>query len=54
LVTVDRIIDVVWSDDRPPTVVNRLQHHIRYLRRLLGGAAATLVIAGYTGVVRRT
>src|SRR5512133_951586 len=38
LVTVERLVQAVWGDAAPATVVNTLQHHVRYLRRVLGGA----------------
>ncbi len=38
--TVDRIVNVVWGDGPPRSVVNTLQHHIAYLRRMLGNPDA--------------
>ena len=39
--SVDRLIDIVWHDRRPPvTAVNTLQSHISYLRRILGARSA--------------
>src|SRR4051794_40893046 len=38
LVTVERLIEAVWGDEPPATAVNTLQHHVRHLRLVLGGA----------------
>ncbi|MFF0269920.1 BTAD domain-containing putative transcriptional regulator [Kribbella sp. NPDC004536] len=35
-VSIDLLIDVVWSDSVPATVKNTLQSHVSYLRRLIG------------------
>ncbi|MEU8422990.1 BTAD domain-containing putative transcriptional regulator [Micromonospora sp. NPDC048835] len=36
VVSVDRLIDVVWGDQLPATAANTLQRHISYLRGVLG------------------
>ncbi|HXM56725.1 MAG TPA: BTAD domain-containing putative transcriptional regulator, partial [Candidatus Dormibacteraeota bacterium] len=41
-----RLIDELWGDDPPPTVVNALQVHVAALRRALGGHIRT-VGSGY-------
>src|SRR5215475_11505529 len=38
--TVDRIVTTVWPDGPPRSVVNTLQHHVAYLRRMLGSQDA--------------
>jgi DNA-binding SARP family transcriptional activator/Flp pilus assembly protein TadD len=41
IVSVDRLVDIVWSDETAARVaVNTLQSHVSYLRRLLGSKAA--------------
>jgi DNA-binding SARP family transcriptional activator len=39
-VSTDRLVDVVWGESAPPTVVNSLQTHIWYLRGVLGSREA--------------
>ena len=41
-VSTDRLMDVVWGEAAPPTVVNSLQTHISYLRGVLGSKDAIL------------
>src|SRR4051794_16686746 len=36
--TTERLIQAVWGDEPPATAVNTLQHHVRHLRLVLGGA----------------
>ncbi|MEQ4305384.1 BTAD domain-containing putative transcriptional regulator [Plantactinospora sp. B6F1] len=36
VVSVDRLVDVVWGERRPATVANTLQRHVSYLRGVLG------------------
>ncbi|MFF0154436.1 BTAD domain-containing putative transcriptional regulator [Micromonospora sp. NPDC005203] len=36
VVSVDRLIDVVWGEQLPATVANTLQRHVSYLRGVLG------------------
>ncbi|MCG5443379.1 tetratricopeptide repeat protein [Micromonospora sp. NIE79] len=36
VVSVDRLIDVVWGDKLPATAANTLQRHVSYLRGVLG------------------
>jgi len=36
VVTVERLIDIVWADDPPATARNTLQRHVSYLRHALG------------------
>ena len=36
VVSVDRLVDVVWGDCRPATAANTLQRHVSYLRGMLG------------------
>ena len=36
VVSVDRLIDVVWGDQLPATAANTLQRHVSYLRGVLG------------------
>jgi len=40
IVGTDRLVDAVWADDTPSTVVNTLQRHISHLRQVLGDRAA--------------
>jgi DNA-binding SARP family transcriptional activator len=48
VVSTDRLVDVVWGQSAPATVVNSLQAHISYLRGVLGSRAAILARApGY-------
>jgi DNA-binding SARP family transcriptional activator/Flp pilus assembly protein TadD len=42
VVSTDRLVDVVWGESAPPTVVNSLQTHISYLRGVLGSREAIL------------
>ncbi|HET7243739.1 MAG TPA: winged helix-turn-helix domain-containing protein, partial [Streptosporangiaceae bacterium] len=42
VVSTDWLVDVVWGESAPPTVVNSLQTHISYLRGVLGGKEAIL------------
>jgi DNA-binding SARP family transcriptional activator len=39
VVSTGRLVDIVWGETAPPTVVNTLQAHVSYLRRVLGGKA---------------
>jgi DNA-binding SARP family transcriptional activator len=39
IVSVDRLIDVVWGDRPPRTAINTLQSHVSYLRRVIGDKA---------------
>ncbi|RAO11057.1 AfsR/SARP family transcriptional regulator [Micromonospora noduli] len=36
VVSIDRLIDVVWGDQLPATAANTLQRHVSYLRAVLG------------------
>jgi DNA-binding SARP family transcriptional activator len=36
VVSTGRLVDIVWGESAPPTVVNTLQAHVSYLRRVLG------------------
>jgi DNA-binding SARP family transcriptional activator len=36
VVSTDRLLEVVWGDDAPPTVLNTLQSNISHLRQVLG------------------
>jgi len=40
IVSVDRLIDVVWGDRPPRTALNTVQSHVSYLRRVIGNKAA--------------
>jgi DNA-binding SARP family transcriptional activator len=40
VVSTGRLVDIVWGDTAPPTVVNTLQAHVSYLRGVLGSKAA--------------
>jgi DNA-binding SARP family transcriptional activator len=42
VVSTGRLVDVVWGESAPATVVNSLQSHISYLRGVLGSRAAIL------------
>jgi len=42
VVSIGRLVDVVWGEAAPPTVMNTLQSHVSYLRGLLGSKAAIL------------
>jgi DNA-binding SARP family transcriptional activator len=42
VVSTGRLVDVVWGESAPATVVNSLQAHISYLRGVLGSRAAIL------------
>ena len=39
IVSVDRLIDIVWGDRPPRTAINTLQSHVSYLRRVIGDQA---------------
>ncbi|MDX8031546.1 BTAD domain-containing putative transcriptional regulator [Lentzea sp. BCCO 10_0856] len=48
IVSTDRLGEVVWGDHPPRTAANTLQHHVSYLRGVLGDRAAIAVRApGY-------
>ncbi|GAB3151990.1 BTAD domain-containing putative transcriptional regulator [Micromonospora sonneratiae] len=40
IVSTDRLVDVIWGDQAPATVLNSLQSHVSYLRRMIGERAA--------------
>jgi DNA-binding SARP family transcriptional activator/tetratricopeptide (TPR) repeat protein len=40
VVSVDRLVDVVWDGTAPPGVANTLQSHVSHLRQVLGSRAA--------------
>lgn len=40
VVSTGRLVDIVWGETAPPTVVNTLQAHVSYLRGVLGSKAA--------------
>ena len=40
VVSVSRLVDVVWGEAAPPTATNSLQSHVSYLRGVLGDKAA--------------
>jgi len=40
VVSTGRLVEIVWGETAPPTVVNTLQAHMSYLRRVLGSKAA--------------
>jgi DNA-binding SARP family transcriptional activator len=40
IVSIDRLVDVVWGEQAPATAVNTLQSHVSYLRRVLGFRSA--------------
>jgi DNA-binding SARP family transcriptional activator len=42
IVSTSRLVDIVWGDDAPSTAINTLQHHISYLRNVLGDKGAIL------------
>src|SRR5215813_436029 len=39
-VSVDRLVDVLWSGEPPTTAANALQYHVSRLRKTLGDGAA--------------
>jgi DNA-binding SARP family transcriptional activator/Tfp pilus assembly protein PilF len=39
IVSTDWLVDVVWGDDAPSTVLNTVQSHVSHLRRILGSKA---------------
>lgn len=47
-VSVDRLLDVLWASDPPPSAQNTLQSKISRLRRLLGAEALRRVGSSYT------
>ena len=47
VVSADRMIDLVWGEDPPPTAQTALQGHISRLRRLLGAGAIGTQAPGY-------
>ncbi|MGZ8821791.1 MAG: BTAD domain-containing putative transcriptional regulator, partial [Aeromicrobium sp.] len=47
VVSVDRLVDLVWGDDPPPTAQTALHGHISRLRRLLGPQAIETRPPGY-------
>ena len=42
IVSTDRLADIVWGEDAPPTAQNTLQSHVSHLRTVLGSKAAIL------------
>ena len=48
VVSTERLIDVLWDEDPPPTATKALQVHISQLRRTLGGEAIVTRPTGYT------
>jgi DNA-binding SARP family transcriptional activator/Tfp pilus assembly protein PilF len=42
VVSVTRLMDVVWGDLVPPTAANTLQSHVSFLRRVLGSPTAVV------------
>ena len=42
VVSIGRLVDIVWGEAAPPTAVNTLQSHVSYLRGVLGSKAAIL------------
>jgi DNA-binding SARP family transcriptional activator len=40
IVSTDRIVELVWNGNPPPTAPATLQNHVSYLRRLLGDRSA--------------
>jgi DNA-binding SARP family transcriptional activator len=40
IVSMDRLIDIVWGDRPPRTAVNTVQSHVSYLRRVIGARSA--------------
>ncbi|MGA4729815.1 BTAD domain-containing putative transcriptional regulator [Micromonospora taraxaci] len=52
VVSVDRLIDVVWGDDLPATAANTLQRHVSYLRGVLGEPGS--IVARQPGYVLDT
>ncbi|WP_081902626.1 AfsR/SARP family transcriptional regulator [Lentzea aerocolonigenes] len=49
IVSVDRLIDVVWGDQAPATAANTLQSHVSQVRRVLGSRRA--IVARSPGYV---
>ena len=47
VVSVDRLVDLVWGGDPPPTAEAALQEHVSRLRRALGAAAIETRSSGY-------
>jgi DNA-binding SARP family transcriptional activator/Flp pilus assembly protein TadD len=48
VVSVDRLVDAVWSGTAPPGVANTLQSHVSHLRQVLGSRTAIVARApGY-------
>jgi DNA-binding SARP family transcriptional activator/tetratricopeptide (TPR) repeat protein len=48
IVSIDRLVDVVWGDEAPATAANTLQSHVSHLRGVLGQRTAILARApGY-------
>ncbi|MEU7752850.1 BTAD domain-containing putative transcriptional regulator [Micromonospora sp. NPDC049171] len=52
VVSVDRLIDVVWGEHPPATVANTLQRHVSYLRGVLGEPGS--IVARQPGYVLNT
>src|SRR5215469_16630808 len=46
-VSVDRLIDAVWSGDPPAAASNALQYHVSQLRKVLGESAVVTQEPGY-------
>jgi DNA-binding SARP family transcriptional activator len=46
-VSVDRLIDAVWSGEPPAAASNALQYHVAQLRKLLGDAVVVTQEPGY-------
>ncbi|MFG1892407.1 BTAD domain-containing putative transcriptional regulator [Micromonospora zamorensis] len=52
VVSVDRLIDVVWGEQLPATAANTLQRHVSYLRGVLGEPGS--IVARQPGYVLNT
>jgi DNA-binding SARP family transcriptional activator/tetratricopeptide (TPR) repeat protein len=42
VVSTDRLVDIVWGDDAPPTAATTLQNHVSHLRGVLGRRSAIM------------
>src|SRR4051812_22654833 len=47
VVTIDRLVDVLWDENPPPTAIKALQVHVSQLRRALGPEVILTRPTGY-------
>ncbi len=53
IVSTDRLVDIIWDDDPPPTARALIQTYVSTLRRVIGGPATEIICTHSPGYLAR-